>query len=109
MLIAGAISLFLYSLGGHITSRLFNRFDPSSRYSAESPGTWTDAGGTYRKLPPREIHQAYVFLGSVFWPASLACWLMFFLPYLIVLRIERHADRSDPPPPNTPYRGEVKK
>ncbi len=88
--------IFLYVLFAHFASRLFERFDPSSAYSNQSPGTWRSEHDhkDYPKMSPCDWHAAYIIFGSVLWPASLSIWTVGFilwtLPHRIVLRVERY-------------------
>lgn len=87
---------FLYSLCGTIASRLFERYDPSSKYSDVCPLPIRRADGTkYTPQSPRDSHKQYIFFGSLFWPVSLVLWVLFFLPRRIVLRVERVVDKPE--------------
>ena len=105
-------SVFLYSLCANIAYRLFVRFDPPSKYSNDSLGTWYDrqTNKSYEKMNLREKHETYIAFGTFFWPVSLAIWLLYWtlfrLPYRIVMRAERFVDKSgDEQDSNKHYRG----
>lgn len=104
-----AVAFFFYSLFAFAASRLFNHFDPSSAYSDESPGTFLGTDGKlYQKWSPRALHGLYIFFGSVLWPAVLILCVLFYIPYRIVLRVERGVDQPKPyerSESDGPYRG----
>lgn len=101
------LAIFLYSLCAHIAYRIFCHADPPSKYSNQSPGTYTQGGVTYKCMSKREDHEFTLFWFSVFWPVSGLIWTLFVLPHVIVLRAERSLDKAENYESDTPYRGDV--
>jgi len=86
IVIATVLGVFVYSVFANVASRLFNRFDPSSKYSDRRY-----YGGIFES--DQQMHQTYIFIGSILWPVSLTIWTIFRLPYHIALRVERYLDK----------------